>query len=91
MVSVQVGLDIGGALLVQRFSTDGVAPRRTSTALQLSPTIGLTRELSERSYLYLLAFGSTYLMRSEDAQTQAVSFGPSCALRAPRWAPGFRL
>ncbi len=80
--SLQLGLTIGGALLHQRFSTQGIAQPRTSSALALSPTIGVSRDLTERSYLYLLVLGSTYLMRSEDAQTRAVSFGPSFALRA---------
>jgi len=82
VVSVQVGLNIGYALLAQRFSTEGVAPRRTSSALQLAPTLGVTRELTERSYLYFRVLGATYMMRSEDSQTQAISFGPSFALRA---------
>jgi hypothetical protein len=88
--SVQVGLTIGGAVLAQRFTTSGYAPRRTSTALQLAPTLGLVRELGDRSYLSLSVLGATYLLKSEDPNTQAVSFGPSFAVRASLGV-GFRL
>lgn len=81
-VSLEVGLVAGGALLVQRFHTSGLAPSRTTAALQLSPVVGVTRELSERAYLFLLGAGSTYLFRSEDSVTLSRSFRPSFALRA---------
>jgi hypothetical protein len=66
---------------VQRFGTSGVAPRRTSAALQLSPAVGIARELSDRAYLYARGSASTYLFRTEDSQTQRSTFGPSFALR----------
>ncbi len=81
LVSLELGLTAGGALLVQRFGTSGVAPRRTSAALQLSPAAGIARELSDRAYLYARGSASTYLFRSEDSQTQRSTFGPSFALR----------
>jgi hypothetical protein len=85
VVSLEVGVTVGGSLLVQRFRTQGIAPRRSTAALQLSPTVGVTRELGERSYLFLLASGSTFLFRSQDS-----SFGPSFALRMA-FGAGLRL
>jgi len=90
VVSLEVGVTAGGSLLVQRFRTQGVAPRRATAALQLSPTVGITRELGERSYLFLLGAGSTFLFRSEDSTTSRSSFGPSFALRIS-FGAGFRL
>jgi hypothetical protein len=81
-VSLELGLTGGAALLVQRFSTAGIAPRRTTAALQLSPTVGVTRDLGQRAYLYLRGTASTYLFRTEDAQSQRSSLQPSFALRA---------
>jgi hypothetical protein len=89
-VSLSFGVTAGGAMLVQRFRTSGVAPARTTAALQLSPTLGITREVSERGYLFLLGSASTYLLRSEDSTTSRSSFGPSFALRMSVGA-GFRL
>jgi hypothetical protein len=90
MVSIELGLTVGGSLLVQRFRTQGVAPRRTTAALQLSPTLGIARDLGERSYLFLLGSASTYLLRSESSATARASFGPSFAVRVALGA-GFRL
>jgi len=88
VISVEVGLIAGGSLLVQRFHTQGVAPRRTTVALQLSPTVGITREIAPRSYLYLLGSASTYLFNS--ATDAGSSFGPSFAVRVAVGA-GYRL
>ena len=81
VVSLELGLTAGGSLLVQRFHTNGVAPRRTTAALQLSPTAGISRDVGGRAYLFALGSASTYLFRTEDSITQRSSFGPSFALR----------
>ena len=81
LVSLELGLTAGTALLAQRFRTAGVAPRRLSSALQLSPSLGVTRELGARSYAYFRTAASTYLLRSEDPSTRRAAFGPSFALR----------
>ena len=83
--SVDVGLTAGGALLHQSFRTAGLAPPRTTAALQLSPSIAVTRDLAERTYLYLSVLGATYLFRTESTATRTSSFGPSFA---PRFAVG---
>jgi hypothetical protein len=88
-VSVEIGLTVGGALLVQRFRTQGLAPRRTTAALQLSPVLGVTREIGARSYLFLHGSAPTYLFRNESS-TGGTSFGPSLALRLAIGA-GYRL
>ena len=90
VVSLQFGITVGGSLLVQRFRTQGIAPRRATAALQLSPTVGITRDLGERGYLFLLGSASTYLLRSQDSATSRSSFGPSFALRMALGA-GYRL
>jgi hypothetical protein len=72
---------VGGALLVQRFGTQGTAPPRTTAALQLSPTIGVARDVGQRGYVFLLGSAPTYLFRGEDSTTSRFSFGPSFALR----------
>lgn len=83
--SVELGLTVGGSLLLQRFRTQGVAPRRTTAALQLSPVIGLSRDLGERVYGFATLSGATWLFRSESPATGQASFGPSFA---PRLALG---
>ncbi|HWE24600.1 MAG TPA: caspase family protein [Myxococcales bacterium] len=90
LASIQFGLTIGGSLLTQAFSTQGAAPRRTTGALQLAPTIGIAREVGQRTYVYMLGSASTYLMRTEDPATAQSSFGPSFAIRTAIGA-GFRL
>ncbi len=75
VVSLEIGLTAGGALLVQRFRTQGYAPPRRTAALQLSPTAGITREFG-RAYLFFTGSAPTYLFRTEQS-----SFGPSFALR----------
>jgi hypothetical protein len=90
VVSVELGITVGGSLLVQRFRTGGVAPTRTTAALQLSPMAGISRDVAERAYLFLLCSASTYLLRSEDSATSRRSFGPSFALQLGLGA-GFRL
>jgi len=81
VVSLEVGVTAGASLLAQRFRTNGVAPPRTTAALQLSPTLAATRELGERTYLFLALSGATFLFRSQDPVTSRASFGPSFAVR----------
>jgi hypothetical protein len=88
VVSIQLGLTVGGSMLVQHFRTQGVAPSRTSGALQLSPMAGVARELGARTYVYLVGSASTYLFSSETISGS--SFGPSFALRVSIGA-GYRL
>jgi len=90
VVSLSFGVTAGGALLLQRFQTAGLAPARTTAALQLSPVVGITRDVAERGYLFLSAAASTYLLRSEDSTTSRTSFGPSFAVRFSAGG-GFRL
>ncbi|HET7786143.1 MAG TPA: caspase family protein [Myxococcales bacterium] len=81
VVSVEIGVTAGASLLRQRFRTSGVAPPRTTAALQLSPALGASRELGERTYLFLSVSGATFLFRSQDPVTLRSSFGPSFAVR----------
>jgi hypothetical protein len=90
VVSLELGLTVGGSLLLQRFRTQGVAPRRTTGAVQLAPIVGITREIAPRSYLFLLGAASTYLLRSETSTATSSSFGPSFAVRVSIGA-GYRL
>ena len=90
VISVQFGLTVGGSLLTQSFRTQGAAPRRTIGALQLAPSIGITRDVGQRTYIYVLGSASTYLMRTQDPATVQSSFGPSFAVRTAVGA-GFRL
>jgi hypothetical protein len=90
VVSVELGITVGGALLVQRFRTQGIAPPRRTAALQLSPTVGIARDVGQRGYVFLLGSASTYLLRSEESATSRSSFGPSFALRVGMGA-GVRL
>jgi hypothetical protein len=90
LVSVQFGLTVGGSLIRQRFSTQGVAPWRTTGALQLAPSIGVARDVGQRTYVYVLGSASTYLLRTEDPTTARSSFGPSFAVRTAMGI-GYRL
>ena len=77
-------------MFVQRFRTQGLAPDRTTAGLQLSPTVGISRDVARRGYVFLLGSASTYLLRSQDSATSQSSFGPSFALRVSMGA-GVRL
>jgi hypothetical protein len=90
VISVQFGLTAGGSLLTQSFRTQGAAPRRTIGALQLAPSVGITRDVGQRTYLYVVGSASTYLLRTADPGTSQSSFGPSFAVRTAVGA-GFRL
>lgn len=89
-VSLEIGLGVGGALLRQTFRTAGVAPGRTTAALQLSPTVGVSRDVGRRSYLFVSAAAPTYLFRVEDSSDRTASLAPSLAVRLGAGA-GFRL
>jgi hypothetical protein len=80
-VSLEVGLTLGGAVLHQRFRTAGVAPPRTTAALQLSPVATVSRDVGRRSYVFLSTAAATYLFRIEDSAERTTSFAPSFALR----------
>ena len=79
--SLELGLTLGLAVLRQSFVTQGLAPPRTSAALQLSPLLAVTRDLTDRSYLIVSGAAATYLFKREDAGTRTSAFGPSFALR----------
>jgi hypothetical protein len=81
VVSLEIGLTAGGSILAQHFQTTGVAPARTSGALQLSPSVGVTRELGDRTYLFAALSGATFLFRTQDSGTAQTSVRPSFALR----------
>jgi hypothetical protein len=80
-VSLELGLAVGGALLRQRFRTSGVAPARTTAALQLSPVAAVSRDVGRRGYLFLSLSPATYLYRLEDSDDGTTSLRPSFALR----------
>jgi hypothetical protein len=89
-LSLEVGLVAGAAILRQDFRTAGVAPPRTTAALQLSPVIGISRDLGRRSYAYASVAGATYLYQLEDSTTGTTSLQPSFTLRVALGA-GFRM
>jgi caspase domain-containing protein len=80
-LSLEVGLTAGGALLRQRFRTAGVAPSRTTAALQLSPVAAISRDVGARGYLFASLSPATYLFRVEDSTDRTTSLRPSFALR----------
>ena len=53
-------------------------------------SLGISRDIAERGYLFLLGSASTYLLRREDSTTARASFGPSFAVQVAIGA-GFRL
>jgi hypothetical protein len=76
-VSLEVGLTVGGAWLQQTFQTTGLAPPRSTLALQISPDVAVSRELGERAYLFLELAAATYLYQMQDTTTGQSHFGPS--------------
>jgi hypothetical protein len=88
--SLELGLVAGVAILRQEFETGGVAPPRTSAALQLSPVAGVSRDLGRRSYAFASLAAATYLYRLEDSGDGTTSLEPSFALRFALGA-GFRM
>jgi hypothetical protein len=79
-LSLEVGLTVGGAVFHQSFQTTGLAPPRITGALQISPTVAISRDLGARAYIFLSASGATYLFRSEDSASGRSTFGPSFAV-----------
>jgi hypothetical protein len=80
-VSLEVGMIVGGAILQQTFRTAGVAPARTTAALQLSPVAALSRDVGGRAYLFASAAAATYLFRLQRSTDGTTSVEPSFALR----------
>ncbi|HET7825490.1 MAG TPA: caspase family protein [Anaeromyxobacter sp.] len=78
-LSIEVGLTVGGAVFHQAFRTAGSAPPRTTAALQLSPTAGVTHDIGARGYAFASVQAATYLFRSRSTATGRESFGPSFA------------
>lgn len=76
-LSLEVGLTVGGAWLEQTFQTNGLAPSRSTLALQISPDVAVSRELGERAYLFLELAAATYLYKMQDTPTGQSHFGPS--------------
>jgi hypothetical protein len=76
-VSLEVGLTVGGTWLQQTFNTNGLAPPRSTLALQISPDVAVSRELGERAYLFLELAAATYLYQMQDSATGQSHFGPS--------------
>jgi caspase domain-containing protein len=89
-VSLEAGVVAGGAVLQQRFRTGGVAPPRTTAALQLSPVASISRDLGQRSYAFASVAAATYLFRVQDSADGATSLRPSFAVRVAAGA-GFRM
>lgn len=81
VASMEVGLTVGGAVLHQRFRTAGLAPPRTTAALQLAPTAAISRDVGRRAYLFLSAAATTYVFRVEDSADGSAPFRPSFAMR----------
>jgi len=83
--SLEAGLLFGGSVLHQRFRTPGVAPPRTSAALQVAPVVSGALDLGRRTYAYASVSAATYLFKLEDPTDRSVRFSPSFA---PRGALG---
>ncbi len=79
--SVEIGVMVGGAVLRQTFRTRGIAPARTSTALQLSPVAAVSHDLGARTYLFASVAAATYLFRLQRSADGTTSVEPSFALR----------
>jgi len=83
-LSIDAGITVGATVFQQVFRTAGDAPARATAALQLAPSVAISRDLGDRGYLFLSAVEAVYLFRSESSATGKVSFGPS-------WAPRLAL
>jgi hypothetical protein len=81
IVTVDLGLAIGGWLLQQTFSTRGVAPSRSTGAGSLAFGLGLRVEVWRGLSLFSETSLAAYLYAQETDATGAVSLGPHLALR----------
>ena len=78
----ELGLTVGASLLNQSFKTDRQRAAADHCARsQLSPSVGVSRDLGCRTYLYLTVAGATYLFKNEISASGTTSFGPSFAVR----------
>jgi hypothetical protein len=81
IVSLDVGVAAGAALLSQRFDTRGEAADRTSAAGHFSAGLGATVALARGVYASADAAGQTYLHRKAERDGGEPSLGTSFALR----------
>jgi hypothetical protein len=79
-VTFELGLSGGGGLLLQRFSTTGVAPTRSSFALEAGAIAGVRFDLPLGLNLGLDVAGLLYVFRQENAAGDR-SFAPTAASR----------
>ncbi len=78
-VTVDLALAAGAALLRQRFTTQGAAPPRTTTAGRLAAELGVFRDLRGGYFLVGTAGAEIYLLRRRSEGAERPTFGPSVA------------
>jgi hypothetical protein len=66
MVTLDLGVTAGGAVLQQRFTTRGVAPTRTSVAGHIDAGVGATLPLGGRHYASAELAAQTHFLSIED-------------------------
>jgi hypothetical protein len=81
LVTLDLGVAAGAALLRQRFDTRGQADDRTSAAGHFSAALGATVALVGGVYASADAAGQTYLFRKAEPDGGDPSLGTSFALR----------
>jgi hypothetical protein len=81
VLAIELGLDVGAALFLQRFDTPGRAAQRITAAPLLGPHLSLSLDLGAGLFTMLDLAGETYLLNTQ-APRQAATLGPHFALRS---------
>jgi hypothetical protein len=81
VVSFEIGASVGGAFLMQRFSTVGRAPSRESGAAELGLGAAAAIDLYRNLGLFIEEQAQTYLYSQQRSPTAERSFAPSFAWR----------
>jgi hypothetical protein len=81
IVSIDLGLAVGGWLLQQTFSTRGVAPPRSTPAGSAALAFGLRTDVGLGFSVFSDTSFISYVYPQEHAAPGSVSFGPYFSLR----------
>jgi hypothetical protein len=81
VVSLDIGLSVGGSWLRQTFSTPGFAPARDSFALRTGIGAAATIDVTAEFYVLADAVAETYVFKLKDSASRSTAFTPSLAFR----------
>ena len=76
-LTVDLGVELGGALIQQSFETRGVAPDNLTAAGRIGAGLGARRDLARGWYASLELGGESYLFKAEESTASGAGAGPA--------------